>query len=385
MKLKVMHIIPSLAKGGAERIVLDICNNLSLRKDCIVKLIVLSDLNEYKFLTNNIDYTVCKANITLSIFRKKNIINIGDLIKIIKTFNPDIIHSHLYESELVSREITFNKISYISHLHNNIKELSNIKIDSLFSKKNLIYFWEKQRIIKKYKQCNNCFIAISKDTYNFAYNVLPKSLHNNIILLPNAIDTKRFNKFLIKDKIFNNPIQLITIGSLTSNKNHRFLIYTIKELLNYNFDIKLYIIGNGSEFYNLKVLIKKLELEHNIYLTGKVNSVEDYLKKSDIYVHTAIKEAFGLTILEAMATGLPCISLDGDGNKDLIINDFNGYLLDKYTSYKDFAKKIITLITDIEKYKKLSNQAIDFASKYDINIYGDNLMKIYKKILKLNP
>ncbi len=375
-----MHIIPSLAKGGAERLVLDICNSLNTRDDCTIKLVTLNDINEYIFLSKNIDIVNCKSQFKLSFFGKHSI-NIDNFIKIVNNFKPDIIHSHLYEAELVSREHIFKSIAYITHLHDNIKELAPASTKLLTSKTIFTRFYEKQRLLKKYISCNNNFIAISEDVKKYAFNALPKKLHN-IFLLHNAIDFKRFNRN-ISEKINSfNELRLVTIGSLVDKKNQIFLVNSCKILKNYGINFKLNILGDGPNYEIIKNRIIELDLTDNIFLQGKVNNVEDYLFNSDFYVHSAIYEPFGLVLIEAMATGLPCITLDGKGNRDIIINDFNGFLLNNNIDYKSFAEKILYYWQNRESYKIMSKNAIIFAKKYNINIYCDNLMKIYKKILK---
>ena len=98
--MKILHIIPNFGKGGAERLVLDICNNLSKQKDCEVTLITFRDDNSYSFLINELDWKVIPSSVQLSI-SGKSIIDVQQLQDYIDTFQPDVIHSHLFETEMV--------------------------------------------------------------------------------------------------------------------------------------------------------------------------------------------------------------------------------------------------------------------------------------------
>jgi glycosyltransferase involved in cell wall biosynthesis len=91
------------------------------------------------------------------------------------------------------------------------------------------------------------------------------------------------------------------------------------------FEIK--ILGDGPKYSLLEKEIIDLDLSNQVHLLGNVNDVAYYLKKANIFLHTALYEPFGLVLLEAMASGLPVISLDGKGNRDIVVNDKNGYLL----------------------------------------------------------
>jgi len=95
-------------------------------------------------------------------------------------------------------------------------------------------------------------------------------------------------------------------------------------------------------------------------------------------VHTATYEPLGLVLLEAMAAGVPVITLDGKGNRDIIINGENGYLIDMPLP-ELFADKIQELWMDLEKYCAVSKNAIRFAEQYDIKIYTERLINLYKK------
>ena len=117
--MKILHVIPNLLKGGAQRLVIDICNELSIKQSLECKILVLSKPNnEFHYCSSSLNITYCSVNFKLSIF-KKNQINIDSYEKIIDEFKPKIIHSHLYFSELVCHENPRLNIKYISHLHDN--------------------------------------------------------------------------------------------------------------------------------------------------------------------------------------------------------------------------------------------------------------------------
>ena len=117
--MKILHVIPNLLKGGAQRLVIDICNELSKKESIECKILVLSKSNnEFQYCSSTLDITYCSVNFSLSIFRK-NQINIDSYERFIDGFKPIVIHSHLYFSELVCHENPRPNIKYISHLHSN--------------------------------------------------------------------------------------------------------------------------------------------------------------------------------------------------------------------------------------------------------------------------
>jgi glycosyltransferase involved in cell wall biosynthesis len=382
VSLKILHIIPTLEKGGAEHLVIDICNELQKRKDVEVRLIVFRDLNNYKFITSNIDIHICPSRVIPSI-KGKQIIETNNLTKAIKEFKPDIIHSHLFEAEIISRENVFPGIKYFTHIHDNIEQFQNFNLNTLFNKRKLTNFYEKRRLIKKYFGCNNSFIAISKDAYQYTCETLPKKL-NKIFLLHNAIDINRFEqnvKLILKQSANNNIKNLVTIGSLVDKKNQIFLINVIKYLKDHGYNVTLDILGAGPNYDLIKNKIYSEHLENFIFLRGKVDNVEEFLQKSYLYLHAATYEPFGLVLIEAMATGLPCVCLDGKGNRDIINEGENGFMIFKQDHIK-FSEKIIELIKNDNLYSAMSSNAIETAKKFDMVNYADKLLDIYNSKFK---
>lgn len=372
--MKILHIIPSLRKGGAERLVLNICNELQKRDGVEVKLLVLHPENEYEFISKNIDVKLCSSIVVPSISRK-NFADISDFEKIISEFNPQIIHSHLFEAEIVSRWHIINGIKYFTHCHDSMKQFRNFNYKTLLNKELLTNYYEKKRLLKQYVKCDNRFIAISNSTAEYFKKNLPKYLSSNIFKLNNAIDFGLFFKTGISTKDLN-QINLITTGSLIDKKNHIFLIEVVKILHEKKYKITLEILGDGNNRKILEERINKYNLKEIVFLRGNVQKVEEYLQKSYIYVHAATHEPFGLVLLEAMASGLPVVCLDGKGNRDIIEQGKNGFMIFEQ-SPELFAQKITELITNKQLYSEMSLYANEYAKKFDIKEYVDNLIELY--------
>ena len=90
-------------------------------------------------------------------------------------------------------------------------------------------------------------------------------------------------------------------------------------------------------------------------------------------MHTATYEPLGLVLLEAMAAGLPVISLDGGGNRDLMINGKNGYLIENQDP-KEFVDRIL----EVFQNKEISGFTAEFAKQFEIKTYCDKLLEIYQ-------
>jgi glycosyltransferase involved in cell wall biosynthesis len=386
-KLKVLYVIRTLTHGGgAERLMFDIYQELKKRKNITCKIIVLQKSSFFKdfniansdFYENQIDDALyINYEFKLSIF-KKNIINIEEYKNIVLEFKPDIIHSNLYLAEVVSREFILKKTIYITHVHDNIIQLKKLGFNTFLTKSKFTNYYERLRILKRYKKSNTYFISISNETNDYISKNLPKLFKKKIIKLPNAVNLSRFS--LIPKALENRRFNLISIGSLAKRKNQTFLI-DVLYYLNKKIEVNLTILGEGPERKEIENKIRDLGLEKQITLKGNLSDIEPFLNNSDLYIHAATSEPFGLVLIEAMASGLPVIALNGKGNKDIVINNYNGFLIEK-PSIELMGDKIIEILENKKKFNELSKNAVEFAKKYSIEEYIDNLLNFYCNLKK---
>jgi glycosyltransferase involved in cell wall biosynthesis len=256
-------------------------------------------------------------------------------------------------------------------------QFENLSLKTFFNKKALTNYFEKRYLLKRYHiNGGNRFIAVSNHTKQYfekTVNEFP------VILLHNAINlSKFFNK---KNNSYHfKKLRLINVGSLVDNKNQSFLIDVAILLREKNVDFLLVLLGDGVNRAKLQKKITENNLDNFVKLMGNVDNVEDYLRNSDIYVHSSFSESLGLSIIEAMATGLPVVTIDGKGNRDLIENGKNGFILYEH-NVELFADKIIELWSNKALYESMSHYAQEFAKKFDIKLYVHKLLQLYEDAL----
>jgi glycosyltransferase involved in cell wall biosynthesis len=377
--MRILHIIPNLRKGGAERLALDICASLSTRPGMQVRLISLHNLMQYDVAESGVDVKVIPASIRISPIRP-NKLNVAALQQEVESFQPDIIHSHLFEAEVVSRSIDYPVAKWFSHCHDNMHQLETFYLPTLFDKKLLTEFYERIYLLRRYrKNGSNRFIAISRDVEKYFKRVLPDDLRN-ITLLSNAVHTAKFRRPEGYERKKIADLELVTVGSLVSKKNQTFLLDVVKKLQQKKYNVHLHVLGDGVNRKMLEAKTKSLRLTDYVTFHGNVTNVQQFLWNSDMYVHAATYEPFGLVLVEAMAAGLPVISLDGRGNRDIIKNHKNGFILEKQ-SVTDFADKIGLLFHDKFKYNQMQAAGFETAAKLDIVPYTDKLIELYEAAL----
>jgi glycosyltransferase involved in cell wall biosynthesis len=375
--MKILHIIPNLKKGGAERIVIDIVRNLSQKNENTVKLVLFEDKIEYEVDDIKKLIEIVPSKVELSI-TKKHQISILELQNTIELFQPDCIHSHLFEAEIVSRSCTFPKAKWFTHSHDRMSSLNNLNLFSIKSKRDLTNYFEKRYLLKCYrKNGGNNFIAISEDILYFLKSVLPNHMQS-IQLLQNAIDLKRFEKPMDFNKVRDNAVfNMVSIGRLDKNKNHQFLIDVVLDLKNRKIPVDLTIVGEGNQRSALQEKISRLDLSNQISLVGSQEKVEAFLWNADLYIHSAITEGFGLTLIEAMACGLPVVCTDGKGNRDLIQEGENGFMVGEKDA-KLLADKIELLFKNDNLRQKMGAKARKFAQGFGMEKYVESLLLLYK-------
>ncbi len=374
--MKILHIIPNLKKGGAERIVIDIVRILNQNASNQVKLILFEDKIEYDVddIKNLIEIVPSKVQLSIT---KKHHLSISELQNTIELFQPDSIHSHLFEAEIVSRSCTFPKAKWFTHSHDRMSSLNNLSLFKIKSKRDLTNYFEKRYLLKCYrKNGGNNFIAISEDISHFLRTVLPKDLQS-IQLLQNAIDLKRFEKPMDFNKVRDNVFNMVSIGRLDKNKNHQFLIDVVLDLKNRKIPVHLTIVGEGDERISLQEKILQLNLSDQLSLVGLQEKVEMYLWNADMYVHSAITEGFGLTLIEAMACGLPVVCTDGKGNRELIQEGENGFMVGERNP-KLVADKIELLLKNDNLRLEMGEKTRKFAQGFGMEKYVESLLLLYK-------
>ena len=140
---------------------------------------------------------------------------------------------------------------------------------------------------------------------------------------------------------------------------------------------KLIIVGDGPQKQNLEDLTSKLGMNDNVLFVGNQKGVNYYYQRAKIFAFPSLSEGFPNALLEAMSSGLACISFDCvSGPNEIIQDGKNGYIV-KVGDVFAFAEKLNLLINDDILRTKISQEAIYVREKYNIETIG----KIYINII----
>lgn len=123
------------------------------------------------------------------------------------------------------------------------------------------------------------------------------------------------------------PVKIVAAGRLHSKKGFDVLIRAVSRLRSWDFDVTCEIAGEGDERADLEALIKELDLDPCVKLTGWTDDVAGFLATGDLFAFPSHQEGFPLTLLEAMSVGLPVVATEIDGPVEILKEGVNGRLV----------------------------------------------------------
>lgn len=209
-------------------------------------------------------------------------------------------------------------------------------------------------------------------------------------IIRNGIDVKKYefnqiSRSNIRNFLkWNDKIILGHVGNFVPVKNHKFIIDIFSELIAYNDNYRLVLIGNKLETYNETVeYCKHKNLIEKVVFTGSIPNVNEYLCAVDIIIMPSLFEGVPLALMEAQASGLICLVSDRISSE--VNKTGNVYYESLNSSARNWASIIVNYQISNER-KESSNKAISdiISSGYSITSESSKLFSLYKSICDNN-
>jgi glycosyltransferase involved in cell wall biosynthesis len=238
----------------------------------------------------------------------------------------------------------------------------------------------------------DAFSAISTDiTSEWALSGIPSG---KIHLIPNCVDTNHFipvepgQKLWLREKLNLPRDRFIAIytGRLVSYKGLPLLLRVWNELLNEHQNILLVLVGiGGLDIHNcereLHQYVTSHQLEKYIFFTGVVQNVPEYLQASDIFVFPTENEAFGASVVEAMACALPVIATTVGALKSIITHEENGILIQP-GDHEQLLDSLHVMISNAERSLPLGHAArLTVLDQYSAEGSTGKYLSLFQSIL----
>jgi len=216
-------------------------------------------------------------------------------------------------------------------------------------------------------------------------------IDRNIHIIPTGIELERFYKENIdkekleklrkKLKLKSKDFISIFIGRLGQEKNVIFLLNVMKELVPQYPDLKLLIVGDGPDYDEYKKIIKDYKIEKNVIMTGKVawEEVPYYYHLSNIFLTASHTETQGLTVIEAMASGVVPVCIEDESFGIAVVDGLNGRI---FNDEEECQKIILELYNDKKLVDRLSNQARINSDRFSSKYFAESVLDVYKYAIK---
>jgi len=201
---------------------------------------------------------------------------------------------------------------------------------------------------------------------------------NKIHVISGAIDKSLFYPPVQPvDKIYD----LVLTARLSKVKQVNLFLDILDYLQENNFICNALVIGDGPLLEDLKCYAKRLGISERVNFVGHQNNILKWLHQSKIYILTSRSEGLALSMLEGLKSGLPAIVPNVGDLSDVLIDGYNGALIENH-SVADFAQKITYLLTESDQMEKYSRNAIESTKRFDLEcvikqwdkIFGEELI-----------
>lgn len=175
-----------------------------------------------------------------------------------------------------------------------------------------------------------------------------------------------------------NGCSILTIGHLETYKNPDLWLEIAVNITSKFPKVNFFWVGSGSRLSEFKL---KAEKFNRINFVGYSSDVFGYYSNSILYLQPSIKESLGISVLDAMANGLPCIVSDVEGLPETTIDGITGFICNN-NSIESYLRNIELLLTDDKLRSKLAENAIEFVhKKFDKKIWESAIIDQYNSIL----
>lgn len=352
--IKILHVIYSLEVGGAQRLVSDLLPVMK-SKDISVSVLV-----NYR-VHNNLEKRLEDSGVPILTIGIKSVYHPFIPFRIVPILGAyDVVHAHLFPNlYFVALASCFSKVKLVYTEHNTINRRRT-------------HCWMSyiERIVyNRY----HIIISISKGTQDNLKGWLKvKESDKRFVVIQNGISIPVF-KGLDKNKTY--PVTLIVISRFSIAKDQETVIKAMPYLDN---SIHVIFVGDGVKRKGCEELAQSLKVSDRCHFVGEQQNIPLWITKADIGVQSSHWEGFGLTAVEMMAGGLPIISSDVDGLKQVV--EGAGIIFERGNEIA-LANEVKHLVNDKKYYEKVSKACVKRAEDFNIVNTAQAYTKIYRELI----
>ena len=322
---RVVHVVLSLNIGGLEMVVLDLVRLLD--QSGFEPHVIC--LNETGSLTPRFEAMgVPVESVGASSWGRA-----GTFVRLLRRFKqlrPDVVHTHNmaphFQGAIAARLIGVPVVVHTKHGRNYPDHLPSVLKNRFLS------------------MLTDCIVPVSEDAAQVARQIerVPAA---KLRVIHNGIDLGEFPESLAGRR--RRGKHAITVARLHPIKDQATMLRAARLVVDVEPDFRLEFVGDGPARAELESLTDELGLRDHIQFTGFTSEVSRHLAEADVFLLTSVSEGISLTLLEAMATGLPVVATAVGGNPEIVVHGETG-LLAPPKSPEAIAAAILQLIRDPE-------------------------------------
>ena len=192
--------------------------------------------------------------------------------------------------------------------------------------------------------------VVSQSCKDMLQGQLPE-LADKLVCIPNMLDAEAIRQKTTSSPYTGDALHIDSVGRLAPEKHFENIIPAAKVLLETGTDFTWHIVGEGPERSKLETLIAENDLKDHVILEGSKANPYPYMKYADLFVHPSYVESQGLTVLEAMALGIPCVVTKSLGPCEFIEDGINGLLTEQ--SPESLTEKVLAILNEEVVYQHI--------------------------------
>lgn len=352
-KIKIAMILPSFDIGGTEHMAACLAQGLDKSR---FELLVISLAGPRK---NHVQERMEASGAALFYGGKGE----GSAWKVffkvyrcLADFRPDLIHSHMYAFAFAAPYVLTHPVRLLHTVHNKPSREFKRKYQILIS---LLY--RRQKAIP---------VAISHTVEKELREMYPGLKDTERIY--NPVDTEKYA--VNREVKAGQDITFVHVARMMRQKNQALLLEAFAQARKQIPGLRLVMVGDGELRGELHRRADKEDLRGSVAFAGNVGNVRDYLAQGDVFVLSSDYEGLPLSILEAMAAGLPILATDVGGVRDIVTD--NGFLIPP-GDQKDLAERMVFLARHPEERERMGRQSAVNVRPYDCAEFIKKYERLY--------
>ena len=369
MKKKVLFVIHDLGQGGAEKVLVNLVNNMNRETFDITVLSLFGGGVNEQYLKPHIHYQ--------TVFKR----SIPGNSKLMKTLTPNKLHK-LFIKKNYDIEVSYlegSSARIVSGCPNeNTKLVSWIHVEQHAMNVLASSFRNDQEAIDCYNRFDK-IICVSEYVKNDFSSII--DFYKPCEVLYNTVESDKIRSLAYENSLIkiDGRINLIAVGTLKPSKGYDRLLKIVNRLTDMNYPVRLNILGIGSYEKQLKQMVQQLNISDNVVFWGYDTNPYKYVADCDLFVCASHSEGFSTAATEALIVGTPVCTVEVSGMKEMLgeNNEYGIVTENSEEALYEGIKKLLNnpeLLTHYKKQAEIRGQY--FSTENTVKAVEDMLLNL---------